>query len=223
MNNNSSFDIDRLAKVYLIAKKYVINNGFSNEIDWQDDVSFITIDQQYFLREYTWVVLASGLSDKVVSIIFPKMQKIFKNWEDLDYIENNKIELKLRALAIFNNDGKINALFSTVSFIREVGFEYFKKEIQNNGLDYLKELSYIGQTTCFHLAKNIGLSFAKPDRHLMRVSESIGFDTPHDLCSVLSEFIDEKIQVVDLVIWRYATLDKNYAIKLKHMVFNEIN
>lgn len=223
MNNNSSFDIDRLAKVYLIAKKYVINNGFSNEIDWQNDVSFITIDQQYFLKEYTWVVLASGLSDKVVSIVFPKMQKIFNNWEDLDYIERNKVDLKYKALAIFNNSGKINALFKTVSLIKNVGFDYFKGKIQSNGLDYLKELSYIGQTTCFHLAKNIGLTYAKPDRHLMRISESIGFETPHDLCSVLSEFIAEKIQVVDLVMWRYATLDKNYAIKLKHMAFSEIN
>jgi len=80
-------EIDWLAKAYFTAKKYVINCGFSDEIDWQDSSCFNSITAQSFLREYTWVVLAAGLSDKVVTKVFPKSLSIFKDWDNLNYIE----------------------------------------------------------------------------------------------------------------------------------------
>lgn len=213
-----NLDINKLAKAYFIAKKYVIQNGYSNEIDWQDEINLNSLTYQSFLKEYTWVVLASGLSDKVVSKVFPKIQIIFRNWTDLDYILQNYATILSSSLKIFNNKPKINALLKTVTYIKFNGFEFVKKRIYSRGIEYLKTFSFIGEATCYHLAKNIGLSCAKPDRHLLRISKSVGYNTPHDLCKVISEYIAEKIQVVDLVIWRYATLDNNYESKLKKLV-----
>ena len=68
-------NIDNLARVYFIAKTYVIQKGFSDEIDWQEEVSILNLDAQSFLKEYSWVV-SSGLSDKVVSKVFPKIKSI---------------------------------------------------------------------------------------------------------------------------------------------------
>ena len=165
-------------------------------------------------EEYSWVVLASGLSDKVVSKVFPKIKKIFRNWDRLDYVNQNYSKIEIALLKVFNNKLKIKALLDTSIFIYTNGFYYVKNEIRTNGLDFLKSFSFIGETTCYHLAKNIGLSYAKPDRHLLRISKSIGFNSPHILCNLISEHIDEKIQVVDLVLWRYATLDNRYQEKL---------
>ena len=85
-------------------------------------------------------------------------------------------------------------------------------------MSFLKTFDFIGDTTCYHLAKNIGLNFAKPDRHLLRISKIIGFDSPHALCKLISDYVADKIQVVDLVLWRYATLDSNYEKKLSELL-----
>jgi len=207
-------NLDRIARVYFLAKKYVIQNGYSDEIDWQEDVCFAKLTYQVFLKEYSWVVLASGLSDKVVSKVFPKIQSIFQNWDNLVFIIQNYSKLESNLLIVFNNKLKIKALLDTVVFVYIKGFNTVKNEIYLNGIIYLKSFSFIGETTCFHLAKNIGLSYAKPDRHLLRISNSIGFNSPHILCELISEYTAEKIQVVDLVLWRYATLDNKYEAKL---------
>lgn len=207
-------NIDTLVRIYFIAKKYVIQKGYFDEIDWQEQTNFAELSVQSFLHEYSWVVLASGLSDRVVSRVFPKIKKMLKSWSNLEYIVNNYCLLEKKMLRVFNNKLKINALLETSTNIYSQGFDYVKLQIQQKGLSFLKTFKFIGETTCFHLAKNIGLPFAKPDRHLVRISQKIGFNSPNDLCKVISDYISEKIQVVDLVLWRYATLDKNYEKKL---------
>lgn len=211
---NSIDNIDALARVYFIAKNYVIQKGYSDEIDWQEQVNLPELSTQSFLKEYSWVVLASGLSDKVVSKVFPKIKTILNNWRNLEFIALNYIELEKSLLKVFNNKLKIKALLDTSLRVHSEGFKNVKKSIQLEGLSYLKSYSFIGNITCFHLAKNIGLSFAKPDRHLIRISKKIGFDSPHMLCKLISDYVAEKIQVVDLVLWRYATLDSSYEKKL---------
>lgn len=218
--NRNNIELDWLAKAYFTAKKYVINCGFSAEIDWQDSSCFNSITSKSFLREYTWVVLSSGLSDKAVIKVFPKILSIFKDWDNLTYIQKNINSIKLNALEVFNNPLKINAIISTTIYVKNHGIESIKRKIQIIGIEYIKSFPFIGSTTCYHLAKNIGLSYAKPDRHLMRISNRIGFKSPNDLCRIISEFTDEKIQVVDIVLWRYATLDKNYEKKLIRLGFN---
>ncbi len=79
------------------------------------------------------------------------------------------------------------------------------------GVDFLKTLDFIGPITCYHLAKNIGLDVVKPDRHLVRITEATKFANPHDLCSLIAEMTGDKITVVDLVLWRYATLNDQYV------------
>lgn len=217
---NSIENIDTLARVYFIAKNYVIQKGYSDEIDWQEEVNLNELTAQTFLKEYSWVVLASGLSDRVVSKVFPKIKSLLNNWTNLEYIVLNFDELEKSLLKIFNNKLKIKALLNTSLRVFSEGFINIKTNIQLKGLSYLKSFSFIGETTCFHLAKNIGLSFAKPDRHLIRISKKIGFDSPHILCKLISDYIQEKIQVVDLVLWRYATLDSSYEKKLIELKLN---
>ncbi len=216
MKNNIE-NIDELARVYFIAKNYVIQKGYSHEIDWQERVSICDLSAQSFLKEYSWVVLASGLSDKVVTKVFPKIEVILDDWLNLEHIAANYINLEKSLLKVFNNKLKIKALLDTALIVYTQGIFKIKNYIQLNGITYLKSFSFIGETTCFHLAKNIGLSYAKPDRHLIRISNQIGFDSPHILCKLISEYISEKIQVVDLVLWRYATLDNSYEKKLNEL------
>lgn len=215
----NSINIDKLGKFYFIAKQYVIHKGYSNEIDWQFEVDFKNLDKRTFLREYTWVVLASGLSDKVVRKVFPKVSIILNDWIDLEPIVKSIYKFEKKLLNIFNNKLKIKALLDTIEYVYKKSFKHIKKMIKEEGLNYLKKLSFIGEITCYHLAKNIGIPLPKPDRHLVRIAETLGFNSTEELCSTLSDNFSEKIQVVDIVIWRYATLDKNYQKRLKTLNF----
>ena len=149
---------------------------------------------------------------------FPRIRTLLGCWKNLEYIACNYNYLEKRLLRIFNNKLKIKAILDTSIKVYSNGFDRIKTQIQNKGLMFLKTFKFIGDTTCYHLAKNIGLDFAKPDRHLLRISNKIGFDSPHTLCKLISDYIAEKIQVVDLVLWRYATLDNNYERKLEEMM-----
>ncbi len=76
----------------------------------------------------------------------------------------------------------------------------------------------IGPITSFHLAKNLGYPVAKADRHVQRLSDELGFRDAQQLCQYLSEWSGEPVPVVDVVLWRYATLAPNY---LTHFGFEE--
>ena len=210
-------NIDNLARIYFIAKKYVIQKGFAEEIDWQSELIFEKLNHLDFLREYTWVVLSSGMNEKVITKVFPKIVAVFKDWSNFDYIIENVDAIENEVLQVFNHKLKVNAIVNTSFLVYSKGFNQIKKEIAYNGIEYLKKLPFIGEVTCYHLAKNIGLSYAKPDRHLIRMSNILGFKSPHNMCKIISDRISEKVQVVDLVLWRYATIDKRYKEKLKRL------
>ena len=71
--------------------------------------------------------------------------------------------------------------------------------------------------TCFHLAKNIGYPVPKPDRHLQRIAKAFGFCQTMDLCTAIATILEEPVQVVDVVMWRYATIDPDYLKRLRRM------
>lgn len=208
-------DTEKLSKAYLTAKRYIIHKGYSREVDWQNEIDFNKLTYKEFIEEYIWVVLSSGLSNKVVSIIYPKIIALLE--ENSEIIYSRKIELKAKALRIFNHPKKIDAIFDTIFFINSVGFKHVKKKISLHRTNYLKTFAFIGETTCYHLAKNIGLNYSKPDRHLIRISKSAGFNSPDELCMTISKNIEEKVQVVDLVLWIYATIDNNYEKKISKL------
>ena len=55
---------------------------------------------------------------------------------------------------------------------------------------------------------------AKPDRHLVRIAEGVGYDSPQQLCDVVSEIVGDPVSVVDIVTWRYATLKGDFVYRL---------
>jgi hypothetical protein len=74
----------------------------------------------------------------------------------------------------------------------------------------LETLPYVGPVTAFHLAKNLGLNVAKPDRHLSRLATATGFSDAHALCAELGAVLGEPVPVIDIVLWRFATLSRDY-------------
>jgi len=202
-----------LSIAYFDVKQFVISNGFANEIDWIEELDFEDLREQEFLRESAWVILSSGMSDKVVRKIFLAMTDVFYNWESSKRIILNKNTILTKALNIFKHRGKIEAIIEVAERVYTYGFQYIKEQIRNYGINYIESFKFIGPTTKYHLAKNIGLAVAKPDRHLIRLAKRNGFITPHAMCEAISSYTKEKVAVIDIVLWRFATLNRKYEIE----------
>jgi hypothetical protein len=199
-----------LLTAYVAAKEAVIKKGFIAEIDWQDRVAFEETDETAFLRESAWVVLSSGMREIVIRKKFPQVSSAFFEWESARQIAKRSKFCQRRALLHFSHEPKIRAITSIAEYVFQEGFNNVRDGILKDGIEYLARFPYIGPATKYHLAKNIGLPAVKPDRHLLRVTQKVGYESPLSMCSDISRMVGDKISVVDLVIWRYATLHDDY-------------
>ncbi len=75
---------------------------------------------------------------------------------------------------------------------------------------YLGSLPFIGDITKYHLARNLGIDVAKPDRHLTRLAKIFHYDDVQEMCKYLSDKTGDRIGTVDVVLWRYCTLVPSY-------------
>lgn len=200
----------RLASAYLTAKQTVIEMGYSHEIDWQDSLTFSNIAESDFLRESAWVILSSGMREAVIRKKFPDISLAFFQWESAKKISLHRNRCRVNALCAFNNRRKIDAIIRIAIHVSQKGFCAVKESIQNEGISYVMHLPYMGPATSYHLLKNIGMQVAKPDRHLTRIANALGYHSPHLMSLDIARTIGEKVAVVDLVLWRYATLHTDY-------------
>lgn len=208
---------DQILHGYFFAKKCVISRGFANEIDWMNSIRIENVTESEFLKQASWVIIASGLNDHVVRKVYPKLAEAFYGLDSASVICLNQNECIEKAITVFKHSGKINAILSLAQYIKTNGFVHVKVRIISEGVNFLTSFPYLGKATSCHLAKNIGIKVAKPDRHLIRISDALGFNTPQDLCMEISKRIDEDVSTIDLVLWRYATIDKNYLKKVEYL------
>jgi len=200
----------KLAEIYIKIKEAVIREGFAEEIDWQDNVRLSQVSEGDFLREAAWVVLSSGMREAIVRLKFPAISVAFYFWRSANQIVGNSEQCRARALTVFCHRKKINAIITIAEQICSQGFEIFKTRIESDGVEFIQSLPFMGPATSYHLAKNIGLDMVKPDRHLLRVAAVAGYESPMLLCEDISKSVGDRLSVIDLVIWRFATLNPDY-------------
>lgn len=198
------------AKAYYIAKKAVLDEGYADEVDWQYSTSLDTLDEPTFLREAAWVILCSGMREKVISNKFQAISRSFLHWTSARDIVENAGSCERDALLHFGNVRKVGAITQVAKMVCQLGLEEIVYNLRSHGVPYLERFPFIGPVTAFHLAKNIGLPCAKPDRHLASIADRLGYSDAHALCSEIAEVTDEPVPVVDIVLWRFATLHRTY-------------
>lgn len=212
-----------LVEAYLFAKKSIIKHGYFSEIEWQHNRDYNNITYRELIDEATWVILSAGLNYNVVSRKFLSISKLLAQIEEVEKLATHRKKVKKTILTLFNNNKKVDAIFAFIDFLNKKGVDQFKKDLGIYGESYLLELPFFGPATCRHFLKNIGMSISKPDRHLVRISNLCGFKTTESLCSYIEKRTEEKKSVIDLVIWRYATIDKNYLFNIEnHLLKNNI-
>jgi len=189
---------------YHTAKEQLLSAGFAAEMDWQREQEFSAFTETDLLREAAWVILCSGFRESVVRQRFDLVSLCFCDWESAREICNSAEQCRATALAAFGNRQKIDAILGTAAVVIRLGFAQLKECILQDPIRSVQILPFIGPITAFHLVKNLGYATAKPDRHLVRLASALGYPDVHQLCGSLSEATGDPIQVVDVVLWRYA-------------------
>jgi hypothetical protein len=196
-----------VAYAYLEAKAFVLASGFGWEIDWQEDAARDEITEGRFMQELAWVVLSSGLGERTVRATFARITGAFGGWDAASEIWSGRSECRQRALLVFNSPRKINAILTAAGYVSKIGFAAVRTHLSDErAVEFLMRLPFLGPATARHLAKNLGINVAKPDRHLQRLADRLGYDDVTTLCHQISTVVGDSIAVVDVVLWRFATL-----------------
>jgi hypothetical protein len=202
-----------LAQAYLHVKKEILSSEYNEEL-----LGFVLrpeeVTESQFLRELAWVILSAGMAETVVRSKFPEISRCFFEWESARSISEKAEQCVANALRHFRHEGKINAIAGAANTLSAaVSFEAFREKILRDPIRELQDFAYIGPITAFHIAKNIGVQVAKPDRHLARLAHSSGFESVAQFCEAIAYFLGEDIRLVDSVLWRFATLHDDYLVR----------
>jgi hypothetical protein len=211
-----------LKKKYSFVKQIIIDEGYEKEISWQSNINFEDLTEECFLKQIAWVILSSGMKEQIIRKIFPEIAKSFFNWKSIKKIVENKESCYNNAIQIFKNKRKILSIIKSAEKINRINFLEFKKSIKKDPIDILISFPFIGPVTAYHLAKNIGIDVAKPDRHLVKIAKLEGYKDVQRFCSDISEISGDSIPVVDIVFWRYANLHRDYLDTLSNINFDTI-
>lgn len=196
-------DLTAAMRFFSQACSYVQHAGLSAEVAWQREVDFAAFTECELLREHAWVTLCSGFRESAVRRAFDHVSLCFCDWESAEAIVSAGDVCCETAASSFANRLKLKGIFSAAKYIRDVGFDEFKQSVLADPINQLQKLAFVGPITSWHLAKNLGLDVAKPDRHLVRLSERLGFRSADHLCRELAATTGEQAKVIDLIVWRY--------------------
>lgn len=202
--------VSSLLLKYVFAKTIVQDEGFRDEILWQSNLCFDDLDESTFLREIAWVILTCGMKEAIIRDRFEAISSCFFHWSSALKITCNREKCETSALKIFHNKQKISAIIDAADQVNAMGFGKLKKKIQSNPVTFLQTFDYIGPVTVYHLAKNIGLPVAKPDRHLVRIAQQENYGDVQSFCGEVSRLSGDSVPVVDIIFWRFATIDNDY-------------
>jgi hypothetical protein len=175
------------AGYYLKLREIVHNRGFGEEYEWAQNLSLCS-DPDEFWTQYAWVVISSGIKNQAALSIWTKVK--------------DAIDRQIPVSTVFAHRGKAAAI--------DTGYRDRRRMLEGftaaqDKLAHLETLPFIGGITKYHLARDLGLDVAKPDRHLVRIAAGYGMTT-EAMCRKLSLETGDRVGAVDIVIWRAANL-----------------
>lgn len=199
---------------YFKKAKEFVDRFYKNEYNKIANIRFEDTKSDDFFNEYVWVVHATGFSAKSVGHFYDKLIGCYGSWLDLSSLSVEDAVNKVKVIC--NNPLKIKSVWQTSNLIKKnvesLGWEKWKNDCLSSP-ELLQELPHIGPTTCFHLARNIGiLDSVKPDLHLVRMANHWGFASCYDMCKSLQSN-NMPLGLVDLILWYSASTFGTIDIK----------
>jgi hypothetical protein len=157
--------------------------GYSPNIEWSETAG-PPVSSDQFAREAIYVICNSGMRNTIAREIFDRCMAVL-------YAGNS-------ATTAFGHPGKAAAIDAIWTDRDKYFAEYI---VAADPVEYCGALPWVGPITKYHLAKNFGGEFAKPDVHLQRLAASEG-TTPQELCDRLADATGYRSSTIDLILWR---------------------
>jgi hypothetical protein len=167
---------------YQQAKALCIESGYQGEIDLVEKRKLEDQTADDFGRQFMYVILNSGMNNKIAEGMYRAAIK--------------------HGIKAIGHPGKRAAIERGLARRREWFDELKSKKTLNGQLDFLESLPWIGPITKYHLARNLGIDVAKPDRHMVRVAYHFNFPNVQKMCEEISKTTGERVGTVDIVLWR---------------------
>jgi hypothetical protein len=194
---------DNLVEFYLSAKAWIQQSTFAGELHWQATINGSDFSESDFMREYAWVILNSGFRETVIRKHFDYISLCYCDWQSAQEIYELADVCTNAASAAFGNMRKLRAITHTAEIVCRFGFDQLKGRLVDDFFGFAPTLPFIGPITSRHLAKNLGVNTAKPDRHLVRLAAQFGYCSVDKMCSTISDATGDSISVADIVLWRF--------------------
>lgn len=157
--------------------------GYKAAIDWSENIEPPATAAQ-FAAEAIYVICNSGMSNRVAVPIFERCMAALRRGES--------------AKTVFGHKDKAAAIDKIWRLRRRL----FRELRQADDLvEFCATLPWVGPVTKFHLAKNLGADFAKPDVHLNRLADQEGVSA-QELCERLAVETGYRTATIDLILWR---------------------
>lgn len=186
--------MEPVLELFYRAFEAVSKTDYAFEMDYVDHIEPIekqTADN--FFMEYVWVVLNAGMKEQAARGIFERFCQSIRDGN----INFDIIRHPTKRKAIEDTFSHYTLHFQNLQTIHG-------KTAQ---IEYLETMPWIGPITKFHLARNIGIDTVKPDRHLVRLAEQFGYNSPLEMCQVIQDNVyNTKIGTIDVILWRYCNL-----------------
>lgn len=152
-------------------------------IEWSESLA-LPVDADAFAAEAVYVICNSGMANRIAGPI----------------AERCIVALHERRSAAteFGHPGKRQAIDQIWAWRGPLYAMYLGDA---DKLNFLSQLPWIGPVTRYHLAKNLGADFAKPDVHMERLARR-DKTTTHKLCAKLAQQTGYRVGTIDTVLWR---------------------
>lgn len=157
--------------------------GYGDDNDWAERLRQPS-DADAFARAAVYVVVNSGMSYTVAGSIYRRCLKAL--W------------FKGDVRRVFRHKGKAKAINRIWADRAQLFAAYLEAR---DKLGFCQSLPWIGPTTCYHLAKDLGVDVAKPDVHLARLAARDRISV-QGLCRRLARQAGYRVATVDTILWR---------------------
>ncbi len=169
---------------------------------WRGETPASRTDGDLFM-EYGWVVISCGMTAHVTSKLWPRMSEAFCQWDPAP-VAARPVDARTAALAVLKNPRKINAIIDFADdLVREPGLmARLAAKPAKEVLAWLQTLPWVGETSRFHLARNIGWDVVVRTGPVPRLAAYL-LTTPQELVETTAREVGERVRTVDLVLWNW--------------------
>jgi hypothetical protein len=157
--------------------------GHGRDIEWAEQLSG-PADADAFALAAVYVIVNSGMSWKVAQPIYERCSRA--------------LQTHGRVGRVFRHPGKVRAIRSIWQHRHEL-YEEFRRA--DDPVAFCETLPWIGPTTKWHLAKDLGTDVGKPDVHLARLARR-DRTTVERLCRWLARGTGYRVATIDTILWR---------------------